>query len=92
VCNGSNGTPNIDCRPNVLHQVLAQSAKEEEKFAYPKQNGEFVLPDMPECTGLNGTRKGPGADCRQVGRFTNTGNWFAQVAKEEEGKAFTFPK
>jgi len=47
---------------------------------------------MPECTGLNGTRKGPGADCRQVGRFTNTGNWFAQVAKEEEGKAFTFPK
>lgn len=46
---------------------------------------------MPECTGLNGTRKGPGADCRQIGRFTNTGNWFAQVAKEEE-KGFEYPK
>ena len=50
---------------------------------------------MPECTGLNGTRKGPGADCRQIGRFTNTANWFAQMAKEgkeEEAKGPDYKK
>jgi len=35
-------------------------------FAYPKSNG-FDLPELPECTGMNGDRK---HDCRQVGRWS----------------------
>lgn len=63
----------------------ASSAKGEagEGFAYPKSNG-FDLPELPECTGLNGHRK---VDCRQIGRYTTIGNWFVQtgadLAKED---------
>jgi hypothetical protein len=56
LCNGTNGTPNIDCKPNGLVQHLAQ--KEEEKaFEYPGSNG-FDLPELPECTGMNGPDAG----------------------------------
>jgi hypothetical protein len=51
-CNGTNGTPNIDCKPASLAQ------KEEEKaFEYPGSNG-FDLPELPECTGMNGPDAG----------------------------------
>lgn len=30
-------------------------------------------PQLPECTGMNGDRKGKDADCRQIGRFN--GPW-----------------
>ena len=50
-------------------------------FAYPKSNG-FDLPELPECTGMNGDRK---HDCRQVGRWSQR-NWFAQIAGEEDKK------
>jgi hypothetical protein len=51
---------------------MADTAKEEEGFKFPKVNEAFTLPELPECTGMNGDRK---HDCRQIGRYTER-NWF----------------
>jgi hypothetical protein len=56
ICNGTNGTPNIDCRNPPPTNSLAQK-EEDEKFEYPKSNG-FDLPELPECTGMNGPDAG----------------------------------
>ena len=72
------------CFTSLAQSSLIELSKEEKKeFTYPKANAAFVLPELPECTGMNGTRKGPGTDCRQIGRYTETGNWFVQLAKED---------
>lgn len=58
VCNGTNGTPNVDCRPATLAQNLAQGEDGADKqFTYPGSNG-FDLPELPECTGMNGPDAG----------------------------------
>lgn len=75
------GTGDCFASPTGLVQL---SDDKGDKFAYPKSNG-FDLPELPECTGLNGHRK---VDCRQIGRYTTVGNWFVQtdasMAKEEK--------
>jgi len=84
LCNGTNGTPNIDCKPANTGTSFAQKEGEEEGFKYPGSNG-FDLPELPECTGMNGPDAGGRKiQCRQIGRFTTTGNWFAQIQGEDD--------
>merc|ERR1719263_304425 len=57
---------------------LIQTSKDDKAFEYPGSNG-FDLPELPECTGLNGDRK---VDCRQIGRWSER-NWFVQTKDED---------
>jgi hypothetical protein len=63
---------------------LVQIRGDDEEFKYPGSNG-FDLPELPECTGMNGPDAGGRkVQCRQIGRFTTTGNWFVQTEDEKE--------
>jgi len=58
---------------NWFVQTEGDDGKEdkEDKPNYKKlTNG---TPQLPECTGMNGDRKGAGSDCRQIGRYN--GPW-----------------
>lgn len=77
----------------------AKAGKEDKEFKYPIAT-DFHLPELPECTGLNGNRKlGDKTDCRQIGRYSSLpgGKWFAQI-EESKGaevnvntKKFEYP-
>jgi hypothetical protein len=41
----------------MQRQSLAQGEDEGKAFEYPKSNG-FDLPELPECTGMNGPDAG----------------------------------
>lgn len=91
ICNGTNGTPNIECRPSggLVEHLIQLDKDEGGKFKYPKSNG-FDLPELPECTGMNGLRK---KDCRQIGRYSETGNWFVQLeGDDKKGEPFKYPR
>ena len=49
------------------HRLVAEPAKKGDIYATTAGT-----PALPECTGMNGDRKGA-ADCRQIGRFN--GPW-----------------
>jgi len=72
-----------------LVNLLKEGGEEAKAFEYPKSNG-FDLPHLPECTGLNAFDTARKVECRQIGRYSETGNWFVQVngedGKEEEKK------
>ena len=51
-------------------------SKKEEKDPNTSPNYKALTagtPQLPECTGMNGDRKGPDTDCRQIGRYN--GPW-----------------
>lgn len=71
-CNGSNGVKGVDCKrgkgdvPKSLAQgshsrhhnfIQVTGDDKEEAFKYPPSNG-FDLPELPECTGMNGPDAG----------------------------------
>jgi hypothetical protein len=56
-----------------------EEGKGDEPFKFPAVNKAFDLPELPECTGLNGPDAGGRkVQCRQVGRYTDK-NWFVQI-------------
>ena len=68
-CDGTNGPAKVNCKPPPApktkslaqrhhHSHLVQVAgDDEEAFSYPSSNG-FDLPELPECTGMNGPDAG----------------------------------
>jgi hypothetical protein len=68
-----------------LVNLLKEGGEEEKAFEYPKSNG-FDLPALPECTGLNAFDTSRKVECRQIGRYTETGNWFVQMNGDGEEK------
>jgi hypothetical protein len=58
---------------NWFVQTGADEAKEEKDDAPNYGKLTAGTPQLPECTGMNGDRKGAGTDCRQIGRYN--GPW-----------------
>jgi len=67
--------------------MAKEEGGDDKKFTFPKVNEAFDLPELPECTGMNGFDTSRKVECRQVGRYTDK-NWFLQLqgddAKEEK--------
>merc|ERR1712167_411627 len=75
--NGFDTSRKVQCRQigryTETGNWFAQLAKEEEDKAPNYGKLTAGTPQLPECTGMNGDRKGPGTDCRQIGRYN--GPW-----------------